>query len=142
MSHDQSIAVAANAICVIAFLSPAPVSAVMIAEQISLNPVVIRRVVGKLVSAGLVKSIQGVGGGYILAKEPHEIKLQDVFNGVSDKGIFKRSNKIPKANCAEGEAISEAIEKVFTRAEYAFSSVLMETTVQQLLDSSDPAKFR
>lgn len=133
MSTDQSLAVAANSLCVIAFLAPAPVPASKIAEQISVNPVVIRRTVRKLVEAELVESVAGSNGGYVLMRTPSEITMQDVFEALSDKGIFERANSAPRASCAEGEAISEAIVATFRQAEGAFAKVLMATTLDQLL---------
>lgn len=133
MSLDQSLAVATNSLCVIAYLAPNPISATKIAEQISVSPVVIRRAVGKLVAAGLVQSLAGVKGGYVLAKMPGDMTLQDVFVAISDKGIFERANSAPRAACADGEAISGAVVDVFKEAEGAFADVLKDTTIAQLL---------
>lgn len=136
MSADQSLAVATNSLCVIAFLAPDPVSATRIAEQISVNPVVIRRAVGKLVAADLVRSIAGVKGGYVLAKSPVDVTLQDVFLAISDKGIFERANSAPRASCREGQAISDAISERYKVAEGAFANVLKATTIAQLLSNA------
>lgn len=137
MSLDQSLAVAANSLCVIAFLAPDPVPATKIAEQITVNPVVIRRVLGKLVAAGLVRSLAGANGGYLLARQPSEITLQDVFDGVSEKGIFERANSAPRAACSEGEAIGNAITAAFMEAEGAFALVLKKITLDQLLSRAE-----
>ncbi len=137
MSLDQSLAVAANSLCVIGFLSPAAVPASKISEQIAVNPVVIRRVVGKLVSGGLVESLSGVNGGYILARPADMISLQDVYACISDKGIFERSNSSPRASCPEGEVIGAAILTVFAEAETEFAKVLAKTTLSSLLEQSN-----
>jgi len=137
VSLDQSLSVAANALCVIAFLAPAPVAATKIAEQIDVNPVVIRRAVGKLVSAGLVTSIAGAHGGYVLGRNAQEITLQDVFAAISEKGIFERANASPRATCPEGEVISDAITAVFSQAETAFAQVLKHTTIDALLKQAE-----
>lgn len=133
MSQDQSLSVATNALCVIAFLTPAAVPASKIAEQILVNPVVIRRAVGKLVAAGLVKSLAGVHGGYVMARTPAEITVQDVYSAISEKGIFERANGSPRATCTEGSVISDAISSLFSDAETAFADVLRATTIEALL---------
>jgi len=137
VSLDQSLSVAANSLCVIAFLAPAPVPATKIAEQIDVNPVVIRRAVGKLVAAGLVTSIAGAHGGYVLARSAQEISLQDVFVAISEKGIFERANTSPRSSCPEGEVISDAITAVFSQAETAFAQVLKHTTIDTLLKQTE-----
>ena len=68
MSLDQSFAVAMHAMSVIAFTHPDQVSAVFISKQINVHPVVIRRILVKLVNSNLVNSAPGSRGGYTLAK--------------------------------------------------------------------------
>lgn len=41
------------------------------------------RILRKLLLSGLLKSIRGPKGGYILAKSPEEISLYDVFTSIS-----------------------------------------------------------
>ncbi len=137
MSADQSLAVAANALCVIAFCAPEPVSAKFIAEQIALNPVVVRRTLGKLVSAGLAQSNQGAHGGYFLPRPADEISLQDVFNALSEKGVFARSNAFPKANCDEGVRIGAIIKDAFQNADDAFAHSLAGISLGDILRQAE-----
>lgn len=136
MSTDQSLAVAANSLCVIAFCAPDAVSAKFIAEQISLNPVVVRRTLGKLVASGLVKSSQGAHGGYLLSREASNISLQDVFSALSEKGVFARSNAFPKASCDEGAKISGVIEKEFQKADDAFANSLNGISIADIIEEA------
>ena len=133
LSADQSLAVATNAMCVIAFSAPDAVSAAFIADQVSLNPVVVRRALGKLVAAGLVQSTQGSNGGYAMALPPEQITLQDVYDALSDKGVFERNYAVPNANCEEGRAIGLVLSSVFGEAESAFAQVLRQTTIAEVL---------
>ncbi|MFS8184688.1 RrF2 family transcriptional regulator [Pseudovibrio denitrificans] len=137
MSVDQSLGVAANALCVIAYCAPKPVSATFIAEQISLNPVVVRRTLAKLVTANLVKSTQGAHGGYVLARSATEISLQDVFSALSEKGIFARGNSVPKATCGDGEKISAIIADEFQKADAAFAASLEGILLADILKRAE-----
>ena len=50
-----------------------------IADHAGTNPVVVRRVLGKLREAGLLASEKGHAGGWRLARSPQEITLADVY---------------------------------------------------------------
>jgi len=50
-----------------------------IAEHAGTNPVVVRRVLGKLREAGLLESEKGHAGGWRLARLPSQITLADVY---------------------------------------------------------------
>jgi Rrf2 family protein len=133
MSADQSLTVATNAMCVIAFCAPQAVSAAFIAEQISLHPVVVRRALGKLVKANLVISTQGASGGYMLAGPAAGITIQNIYDALSSKGIFARSNAGLHANCSEGKVISDVLAAIFGQAEDAFADVLRKITLADVL---------
>ena len=51
-----------------------------IAKQQDISAKYLEQLMAILKSAGLVRSIRGSKGGYVLAKEPNQIKLNDVFN--------------------------------------------------------------
>jgi len=58
----------------------AVVSATEIAERFNIPRGLLGKVLQQLARHGLIRSIQGVGGGYTLAQEPEEISLRDVVN--------------------------------------------------------------
>lgn len=56
-----------------------PTSLKSIAERNQLSEHYLEQLIAPLRNAGLVKSIRGAYGGYILSKEPHEITSGDVI---------------------------------------------------------------
>lgn len=56
------------------------VSTTEIAERYNIPRGILGKVMQKLARNGLVRSVQGVGGGYALEKNPEEISLKDVVN--------------------------------------------------------------
>ncbi|WP_433923570.1 Rrf2 family transcriptional regulator [Paenibacillus taichungensis] len=58
-----------------------------ISERIRVNPARIRRVLSSIKKVGYVKSKEGIDGGYVLSKDPHEITLKDVYTLVSSKPL-------------------------------------------------------
>lgn len=59
-----------------------PTSVRDIAERTGLPQPYLEQILLALKGAGLVRSKRGVGGGYVLAKEPEEISLADVVSAV------------------------------------------------------------
>lgn len=54
----------------------------------------------KLKNYGVVKSIRGAGGGYILAKANNEISIADIISAVDEQIKITGCNNIEKSNCA------------------------------------------
>jgi Rrf2 family protein len=59
-----------------------PVSVRDIAERTALPQPYLEQILLALKGAGIVRSKRGVGGGYMLTREPHEIRLSDVVSAV------------------------------------------------------------
>ncbi|GMV94230.1 MAG: Rrf2 family transcriptional regulator [Candidatus Hydrogenedentes bacterium] len=62
--------------------SEAPVTAVHIAERRGIPEKYLVHILLQLKRAGLVKSIRGAQGGYLLAKSPDEISLHDLVQSI------------------------------------------------------------
>ena len=60
-----------------------------IAQSVNTNPVVIRRLMANMEQAMLVRSVAGRKGGFVLAKAPKEIILQEIFNALEGSEIFR-----------------------------------------------------
>lgn len=62
---------------------PAPLKEISIRQKISLS--YLEQLFSKLRISGLVKSIRGPGGGYILNKNPSNLNLLDIITAVDEK---------------------------------------------------------
>ena len=60
----------------------APTSVREIAERTALPQPYLEQILLALKGAGLVRSKRGVGGGYVLARDPAEIKLSEIVRAV------------------------------------------------------------
>jgi Rrf2 family protein len=83
----------------------APVTSELAADSVSTNPVVVRRILGSLRRAGLVRSQPGPTGGWHLHREPAEISLRDVYRAVEDEQLFSMHRQQPNAECPVGRNI-------------------------------------
>jgi len=56
-----------------------------LSQKIGISKYFLAKLLQNLSKKGIVKSFKGVNGGFILAKEPENIKVIDIFNCVEDK---------------------------------------------------------
>ena len=83
----------------------APVLMSTVAERQGLSRKYLHALLTALKSAGLVRSVRGAGGGFVLARPPAEIKLSEVLRAlegplslvdcVADKRACDRSSRCP-----------------------------------------------
>jgi Rrf2 family iron-sulfur cluster assembly transcriptional regulator len=71
---------------------------------------------------GVVKSVRGPGGGYVLARAPEEISIQDVLKAV--KELTSYSDVVKLSEDATRDAI--CAHKVITRLDEAAMKVLSQ----------------
>lgn len=115
---DQRFAASVHIMTLLAAHSDELQTSEFLAKTISTNPTVVRRLVGKLVEAGLVDSFKGKTGGVRISKTPKEITLKDIYKAsTTDKSLVNcRDVDVPKAckvSCSMREifeGVSEGLE--------------------------------
>ncbi|TQR10353.1 Rrf2 family transcriptional regulator [Psychrobacillus soli] len=107
-----------------------------IAESVNTNPVVIRRVMGKLKKAGFIDIRRGLGGANLL-KPLHAITLLDVYQAVEvvDEGELFQMHENPNPNCPVGANIQGVLELILFRAQDAMEAILKEVTMDELVQA-------
>lgn len=88
-----------------------------LADGIGTNPTVIRRLLSKLVEAGLVESFKGKAGGVKLAKTPKEISLKEIYKAIGDKRLIACPDREPKKSCEVSCSMGKIFEEVVTGLE-------------------------
>lgn len=104
-----------------------------IAESLESNPVLVRRILGSLRHTGLVRSVEGRGGGWSLARAPRDITLRDAYAAVEEGQILSRHAHPPSDACEVGRHIGALLEAEFREAERALEERLGRTTIAHLL---------
>lgn len=102
-----------------------------IAEHAGTNPVVVRRVLGRLREAGLLTSEKGHSGGWKLARAPEEITLADVFSAL-DEQLFSYDDNTEPANCAVERAMRQRISSVMTDIEQKLVDQLNSISINEM----------
>lgn len=136
MMTDTRFAVATHTMSVLAFMHGQDVSATFVGEQISINPVIIRRTLAVLNKAGLVRSTGGSKGGSRLARPPAKITLLDIYRAIHPKRPFEKAQGFPKSTCDEGRAVDKVLIGVFGQTDEAMEKVLNSQSLADILKSA------
>jgi Rrf2 family protein len=99
-----------------------------IAEHAGTNPVVVRRVLGKLREAGLLVSEKGHAGGWRLACAPETISLADVYLALDERLVAgERSEEI--SQCSIEHALQSRVADVLQEIEQSLVEKLGQTSI-------------
>jgi len=102
-----------------------------IAEHAGTNPVVVRRVLGKLREAGLLTSEKGHAGGWRLARVPDKITLADVYLALDERLVASgESNDAPA--CSVEHALYTRVSSVLEDVEQSLVQRLSETSISEV----------
>jgi|TARA_Y100000310_G_scaffold341621_1_gene441384 Rrf2 family iron-sulfur cluster assembly transcriptional regulator len=78
-------------------VSPVSLRDISLRQGISL--LYLEQIFLKLKKKNIVNSVRGANGGYVLTKQPSEIKLADIFLAVDEKVQTVKCNKESKKGC-------------------------------------------
>lgn len=127
--------VAIHVLCLLAALDPKPVTSEFIAGSVNTNAVVIRRLLGLLREAGLVKSQPGVSGGWGLVARPENITLGGLYQIVRPGTVFAMHSQQPNVLCPVGRNIQRGLGAHYQKAQAAMEAELDRTTIADVLEA-------
>ena len=76
-----------------------PVSLRDISLRQNISLVYLEQIFSKLKKNNIVKSIRGANGGYVLTKDPEQIKLSNIFSAVDEKVKTLQCKRESKKGC-------------------------------------------
>jgi len=91
-----------------------------------------------LARAGLVTSVRGAGGGFVLAKPSTEITVLEIVEAIEGKIVFQRC-KQDKPDCKHIGGC--ALCGLFEQAQDGLKDVLTRTTLDQLIRRQENIEF-
>lgn len=109
------------------YASQKPVASVVLAEQWHIPEKYLVHILLQLKRAGLVRSVRGAQGGYLLSCPPEQITLLDMVSAIDGPVL----DPLP-VDDAQAEVLKTAWVGVADR----ISTVMRETTLRQLADST------
>ena len=109
----------------------APVSLGELAEKEGVSLKYMEQIVPLLKASGLIRSTRGSHGGYVLAKEPHEISLRDIVQALEGSWSL--------VDCLEDDRLCDRTKEcvayeVWHDIQEAIFKILDSTTLADIID--------
>ncbi len=124
-----------HVLAVLAYKEGEAVTSALLAGSVNTNPVVIRRLLLLLQTAGFIETRKGAGAGSRLSRAPGRISLAEVYQAVETDEPFALHSKRPNQACPVGYCIQAALERVFASAADALQQELAKTSLADILNS-------
>ena len=114
--------------------SKKPLQLKIIAQRQDISVKYLEQLMAVLRSAGFVRSVRGSKGGYVLAKAPNEIKLNDVMH--------RLEGTVATVECVENDDYCSrsadcAARYLWAQVEQAIDKVLEGITLQDLVNKAN-----
>jgi Rrf2 family protein len=132
MTTSRRFAVAVHTLTFLAAEQGKPRKSDEIAASVKTHPVVIRRILCDLASAGLVSCQTGATGGSRLSRPPARITLLDVQRAVEGVDAFGLTSGPVNRRCPVAANINTVLEDVLDQVNTAIEQVLDEITIDQI----------
>lgn len=108
-----------------------PLRLKVVAKRQDISVKYLEQLMAVLKSAGIVRSVRGPSGGYVLAKSPNEIKVSDCFNCL--EGPVITTECVDNSNFCTRTANCVA-RQLWTDVQNTVMDLLQSITLQSLID--------
>lgn len=137
--NDSRFVIATHVLTVLA-AHPEAAKSCSVAQSVNTNPVVVRRVLGQLAKAGLVRCTPGATGGCRLLRSADQITLREIHQAVGESEIFAMHHRPPNQQCYIGANIQAALQPVLDAATECIANELSKTTLADILARVEAAR--
>ena len=113
-------------------INPVSLRDISLRQGISLD--YLEQIFSKLKRNNIVKSIRGTQGGYILSKNPHDIKLTNIFYAVDEKVKTVQCKKESKKGC-NGKATKCITHDLWDELETHINNFFENKSLEDLINN-------
>jgi Rrf2 family protein len=115
-----------------------PLQIRVIAEKQNISNKYLEQLVGIMRTAGLVRSIRGPHGGYVLARDPEEVKLSEIFRILEGPVLTVECVENKEACPYYADCVTR---QLWIQVNEAMLSVLENKTLQDLVEMAEKEKL-
>jgi len=109
-----------------------PVTSDALARCLGTHPVVVRRTMGHLREAGIVRSDRGHAGGWRIHADLGSVTLLQLHEALGEPAIFAVGNRNETPECLVEQAVNAALEGTLAEAEALLLKRFSEITLADL----------
>jgi Rrf2 family cysteine metabolism transcriptional repressor len=109
-----------------------------IAQEEEISVKYLEQLISSLKAAGLVNSVRGVKGGYVLARPPSQIKISDCYNCLEGPVSIIDCVDNKEACLRSGDCVARLL---WSEIQASIRTILESTTLQDLVDKTQKGKI-
>ncbi|MFR5773534.1 MAG: Rrf2 family transcriptional regulator [Lachnospirales bacterium] len=124
--------------CIEEFKNDYKITSDFLSSSINVNPVVIRRILQKLKSAGIITVARGNVGSMEINKDLKDITFYDVYKAVDcvdDEGLF-HFHENPNPLCPVGRNIHNVLDKRLDAIQQAMENEMKKYTLADVINET------
>lgn len=125
-------------ICIEKFKNEYKITSDFLASSINVNPVIIRRILQKLKSAGIITVARGNVGNIEINRDLKDITFYDVYKAVDcvdDEGLF-HFHENPNPLCPVGRNIHNVLDKRLDVIQQAMENEMKKSTLADIINET------
>ncbi len=136
MSASTKLSNSTKALCFLATNRPDPQSSATISRHTGINASKLRRLLSDLAKIDVVTTSKGAAGGYILARDPADIHLQEIYCAVEDRKAFHLDvAALANGETGEGAAVNRYFLELFAEIQVEIEEKMRHLTLASILES-------
>ena len=119
--------------CIDTFQDKKKITSDFLAASVNVNPVIIRKILSQLKTAGLIEVQRGSGGASI-AKKLEEITFLDIYRAVEcvENGELFHFHENPSQQCPVGRNIHHVLDKRLIQVQKAMEDEMQKITLADI----------
>ena len=124
--------------CIEEFKNDYNITSDFLASSINVNPVVIRRILQKLKSAGIITVARGNVGNMEINRDLKDITFYDVYKAVDcvdDEGLF-HFHENPNPRCPVGRNIHNVLDKRLDAIQQTMENEMKKSTLADVINET------
>lgn len=135
MSASTKLSNSVKALCFLAMHSPKPQSSSTISKSTGVNASKIRKLLSDLAKVGIVATSQGSRGGFVLARQPQDIHLQEIYCAIEDRKAFHLDvTKIHGEKCA-AESVNIYFLQLFSDIQVEIEDKMRKISLKNIMEN-------
>ncbi|MBI9091060.1 MAG: Rrf2 family transcriptional regulator [Desulfobacterium sp.] len=141
MSASSKLSNTVKALCFLAKHHPVPQNSARISTDTGINASKLRRHLSALAKQGILKTIQGSSGGFVLEKEPSELHLQEIYCALEDRKAFHMDvSTNPDNTVAETTIVNDYFLDLFSEIQVEIEDKMKKIKLSHIINHISDTK--
>ncbi|MBM9603617.1 RrF2 family transcriptional regulator [Desulfopila inferna] len=136
MSASTKLSNSVKALCFLAVNLPEPQSSKTISDNTGVNASKLRKLLADLAKINIVTTTKGASGGYLLARPPAQIHLQEIYCAIEDRKAFHLDvTALPQAKLDDALAVNSYFLDLFSEIQVEIEKKMSNITLESVLEA-------